>query len=159
MLVLLHLGIEGVNEVDTDQKRRFESFKVTPSNDRVLCVYAPSGHNAEKQLDKWHFFQGQQNYMENKFEENENKIILGDFNHNMDKVERDYGNRAQETYSVFPIMSCQNSSWIISLRIYAKGRALFSLTSTTTIDSPAQYPGHAGSILIQKVIAIPRLIT
>ena len=40
LLVLLHLGLEGVTEVDTDPKGRFVSFKVTPSNDRVLCVYA-----------------------------------------------------------------------------------------------------------------------
>ena len=40
LLVLLYLGIEGVTEVDTDPKGRFASFKVTPSNERVLYVYA-----------------------------------------------------------------------------------------------------------------------
>ena len=40
LLVLLNLGLEGVTKVDTDPKGRFVSFKVTPSNDRVLCVYA-----------------------------------------------------------------------------------------------------------------------
>ena len=40
LLVLLHPGLEGITEVDTDPKGRFVSFKVTPSNDRVLCVYA-----------------------------------------------------------------------------------------------------------------------
>ena len=40
LLVLLHLGIEGVTEADTYPKGRFVSFKATPSNDRVLCVYA-----------------------------------------------------------------------------------------------------------------------
>ena len=40
LLVLLHLGLEGFTEVDTDPKGRFLSFKVTPSNDRVLCVCA-----------------------------------------------------------------------------------------------------------------------
>ena len=39
-LVLLHLGLEGVTEVDTDPKGRFVSFEVTLSNDRVFCVYA-----------------------------------------------------------------------------------------------------------------------
>ena len=29
-----------MTEVDTDPKGRFGSFKVTPSNGRVLCVYA-----------------------------------------------------------------------------------------------------------------------
>ena len=33
-------------KVDTDPKGRFVSFKFTPSNDRVLCVYAPSGYSA-----------------------------------------------------------------------------------------------------------------
>ena len=40
LLLLLHLGLEGIIEVTTDPKERFVSFKVTPSNDRVLCVYA-----------------------------------------------------------------------------------------------------------------------
>ena len=39
-LILLHLGLQGVTEIDTDPKRRFVSFDVTPFNDRVLCVYA-----------------------------------------------------------------------------------------------------------------------
>ena len=37
--LLAYVGLEGVTEVDTDPKGRFVSFKVTPSNDRVLCVY------------------------------------------------------------------------------------------------------------------------
>ena len=40
--VLLHLGLEGVTEVDTNSKGRFVSFKVTPSNDRVLYTYVLS---------------------------------------------------------------------------------------------------------------------
>ena len=39
LLVLLHRGLEGVTEVDTDPKERFAFFKVNPSNDRVICVY------------------------------------------------------------------------------------------------------------------------
>ena len=38
MLFLLHLGLEGITEVDTDPKGWFVSFKVTPSNYRVLFV-------------------------------------------------------------------------------------------------------------------------
>ena len=52
LLVLLHLGLEDVTKVATDSKGRFSSFKVTPSNDRVLCVYAPSGHGISEQLAK-----------------------------------------------------------------------------------------------------------
>ena len=48
LLVLLYLGIEGVIEIETDSKLRFLSFKVTPSNDRVLGVYAPSGHDTKE---------------------------------------------------------------------------------------------------------------
>ena len=40
LFALLHLGLEGFNDVDTDPKARFLSFKVTPYNDRVFCVYA-----------------------------------------------------------------------------------------------------------------------
>ena len=40
LLVLFYLSLEGINEVGTDPKGRFVSFKVTPFNDRVLCVYA-----------------------------------------------------------------------------------------------------------------------
>ena len=38
MLFLLHLGLEGVTEVDTDPKERFVSFKVTTSNEGSLFV-------------------------------------------------------------------------------------------------------------------------
>ena len=80
VLVLLHLGLERVTEVDNDPKGKFVFFKVTPSNDRVLCVYAPSGHSTK-------------NYMKNKNEGNENKMILGHFNCTMNKMERDGRNK------------------------------------------------------------------
>ena len=89
MLVLLHLGFEGVTEVGTDRKGRFAYLKVTPSNDRVLCFYFPSGHSTKEQLSRGRLFEGLQHYMENKNEGNENKIILRDFNCTMDKIERD----------------------------------------------------------------------
>ena len=92
LLVLLHLGLEGVTEVATDPKGRFVSFKVTPSNDRVLCVYAPSGHSTREQLARGCFFEGLQNYMENKNERNESKIIR------MDKMEMDGKNKTLYRY-------------------------------------------------------------
>ena len=49
------------------------SFKVTPTNDRVLCVNAASGHKTKEQLATGHFFEGLQNYMENKSKGNENQ--------------------------------------------------------------------------------------
>ena len=92
MLGQLHPGLEGVAKVDTDPKERFVSFKITLSKNRVLCVCAPSRHCTREQLIKGRFFEGLQNYMENKCEGNENKIILQDFNITMDKMDRDGGN-------------------------------------------------------------------
>ena len=77
-IVQLHPSLEVVTEVDTDLKGRFVSFKVSHSNNRVLCFYAPSRHNTREQLVKARFFERLQNYMENKYEGNENKIIPGD---------------------------------------------------------------------------------
>ena len=73
LLFLLHIGLEGVTKAGTNRKGRFASFKVTPSNDRILCVYAPSGHNTKERLARVRFFEGLQNYMENKNEGNEKK--------------------------------------------------------------------------------------
>ena len=86
MLALLHPGLEGVTDVDTDPKGRF-----APSNNKVLCVYVPPGHSIRKQLTRKCFYDRLQNYMENKNKENENKIILGDFNCTME-------NKAQRVY-------------------------------------------------------------
>ena len=94
LLVLLHLGLEGVTEVDTDLKGRFVSFKVTPSNDRVFCVYAlgvAPGNTCLEGVSR--FFEGLQKHMEKKNEGNENKIILGDFDCTMNKMERDGKNK------------------------------------------------------------------
>ena len=38
-------------KIETDPKGRFVSFKFTPSNHRVLCVYAPSVYSTREQLD------------------------------------------------------------------------------------------------------------
>ena len=72
MLGQLHPGLEGVTEVDTDPKGRFVSFKVTLSNNRVLCACAPSGHSTREQLIKGRFFEGL--WIIN--EGNENKFYL-----------------------------------------------------------------------------------
>ena len=96
MLFLLHLGLEGITEVDTDPKGRFVSFKVTPSNVSSLC--APSGYSTREQLARGGFFEGLQNYMQNKNEGNENKIILGGLNCTMDKIDRDGENKTQRLY-------------------------------------------------------------
>ena len=74
------------------------SFKFTPSNDRVLCVYVPSGYSTGEQLDRMRFFEGLQDYMENENKGNENKIILEDFNYTMGKMSRDGENKTQRLY-------------------------------------------------------------
>ena len=85
-VLLLHSGLEGVTKVEADPKRRYVSFKVTPSNKRVFFVYATSGHKIREHLVREHFFEGLQNYMESKSEGNENKIILGEVNCTVDKM-------------------------------------------------------------------------
>ena len=85
-------------KLDTDPKGRFVSFKFTPSNDRVLCIYAPSGYSTKEQLDRERFFEGLQHYTENKNKVNENKIILEDFNCTMDKMDRNGENKIQRLY-------------------------------------------------------------
>ena len=84
MLGQLHPSLEDVTEVDTDPKGRFLSFKITLSNNRVLCLCAPSGHSTKEQLIKGRFFAGLQN---------ENKIILGGINIIMDIMDRNGGNK------------------------------------------------------------------
>ena len=87
MLFLLHLGLEGVTEVDTDPKERFVSFKVTTSNESSVC--APLEYSIREKLARRYFFEGLQKYMRNKNEGNENKIMLGGLNCTMDKIDRD----------------------------------------------------------------------
>ena len=99
MLFLLHLGLEGITEVDTDPKGRFVSFKVTTSNESSLFLplqgIAPEnswlGGAFLKELYA-------KNYMQNKNEGNENKIIFGDLNCTMDKIDRDGENKTQRLY-------------------------------------------------------------
>ena len=98
------------------------SFKVTPSNDRVLCVYAPSGYSTREQLARGRFFEGIQKYMENKNEENENKYFT----------------------DAVPIMPYQNSSLIMGLRIYREGITQISLSSPATIGPLARIQDRHG---------------
>ena len=131
-------------KVDTDPKGRYVSFKFTPSNDRVLCVYAPSGYSTREQLDRGRFFEGLQNYMENKNKGNENKIILEDFNCTMDKMDRDGENKHNDLTGPAPVMPCQNSSWITSLRIYGEGRTQIPPSSPATIGPLARIQDRQG---------------
>ena len=77
--------------------------------------------------------EGLQNYMQNKNEGNENKIILGDLNCTMDKIDRDSENKTKYFIGAVPIMSCVKSLWIMGLRIYEEGRTQIPLSSSATI--------------------------
>ena len=59
LLVLLHPS----HTDHSEPKRRILSFKVTPCNERVLCVYTPSGESTRKQLTRGRLFEELQNYM------------------------------------------------------------------------------------------------
>ena len=61
MLFLLHLGLEGVTEIDTDPKERFVFFDVTTSN-----VCAPSENSTRVQLARGRLFEELQENMQNK---------------------------------------------------------------------------------------------
>ena len=92
MLFLLHLDLAGITEVDTNPKGRFVSFKVSKSNESSLFVPL-RGIAPENSCLVGHFFEGLQNYMQNKNEVNENEIMLGEFNCTMNKINRDSENK------------------------------------------------------------------
>ena len=98
LLVLLHVVLNGITEVDTDPKGRFVSIKDTSSSERVLSVYAPLGYSTREQLPRGPFFDGLQSYMENKNDGSEKKMILGEFICTMDKLDRDGENKKQRLY-------------------------------------------------------------
>ena len=79
---------EGITDVDTDPKGWFVSFKVTPSNGSSLFV-SLKGIAPENSWIGGRFFEGLQNYIQNKNEGNENKIIIGDLICTMEKIDMD----------------------------------------------------------------------
>ena len=93
MLFLLQPGLEGITEVDTDPKRKFGSFKVAALFNKS-SLFAPLQCIAPENS----FFEVLQNYMQNKNEGNENKIMLGDLNCTMYKIDRDGENKMQRLY-------------------------------------------------------------
>ena len=78
-------------------------------------------------------FEGLQKYMQSKNERNENKIILGDLNCTIDKINRDCEKKHKDFIGAVPIMPCLNSSWIMGLRIYGEGRTQILPSSSATI--------------------------
>ena len=75
----------------------------------------------------------EQNYIQNKNEGNENKITIGDLNCTMDKIDRDGENKHRDFIGAVPIVICENSSWIMGLRIYGERRTQIPLSSPAAI--------------------------
>ena len=96
MLFLLHLGLEGVTEVDTDPKKRFVSFKVTISNEGSLLVPLQSIAPESSWLGGA-FLKYYKKICKIK-EGNENKIMLGVLNCTMNKIDRVGENKTQTLY-------------------------------------------------------------
>ena len=63
-----------------------------------ITVCGPSGYSTREKLPWGRFFERLKNHMQNKNEENENKIILGDLNCTMDKIDKDGENKTQRIY-------------------------------------------------------------
>ena len=105
------------------------SFKfVSPSNDRVLCVYAPSGYSTREQLDRKREGRAlSTKYMENKNKGKENKIMLEEFNCTMDKMDWVGENETERLY-----WCC--SSYVLSKLIMDNG--LEYLWRRENSDSP-----------------------
>ena len=96
MLFLLHLGLQGVTEVDTDPKERFASFKVTTSNERSLFVPLQSIASQSSWLGGA-FLKYYKKICKIK-DGNENKIMLGVLNCTMDKIDRVIENKTERLY-------------------------------------------------------------
>ena len=79
--------------------------------------------------------------MENKNEGNENKIILGDFNCTMNKMDRYGGNKTQRFYR-----SCSYYALTMDngLRIYGEGRIEIPLSSPVMIGRLARIQDRQG---------------
>ena len=76
LLAQLHPVLESVTDVEIDPIGRFVPIKVTLSYNRVLSVFASSGHKTRKQLVKGSFFEGTKNYMEKNAREMKTKFYL-----------------------------------------------------------------------------------
>ena len=123
ILLLLHPGFPDVTEIDSDPNGRFTSFKVAPSDDRVLCVYVPSGHSNREQLIRRRFFE-LLNYINNKFKGNENKTIMEDFNCTLSQMDRGERNKTQKRYRC-------HSNLALSILIMENGLPTFFFKNKT----------------------------
>ena len=151
MLFLLHLCLGGITEVELIQKGGLRPFGLLPLMIE-FSVCTPSGYSTREQPARVRFSGGLQNHIQNKDEGNENKIIIGDLNCTMDKIDRDGENKTQRLYRC-----CSN--YALSKLIVDNG--LEDLWRRENPDSPeftcydrsfAKDPGYTGSILISILI-------
>ena len=82
--------------------------------------------------------------MQNKNEENENKIILRDLNCNMGRLDRDGEKKHKDFIGAISIMVCQISWWIMGLKIHGEERTQILLSSSATIGSLAKTKDRDG---------------
>ena len=71
--------------------------------------------------------------MQFKNEGNENKIMLGNLNCIMDKIDRDAEKKHKDFIGAVPIMPCKNDNGIMGLRIYGEGRTQIPPSSSAAI--------------------------
>ena len=72
------------------------------------------------------------------------KIMLGDLNCAMHKIDRDGENKTQRLYRCCSSYACLNSSLIIGLRIYGEGRTQIPLSSPATIGPLSRIQDRQG---------------
>ena len=82
--------------------------------------------------------------MQNKNEGNEKKIMLGDLNCTMDKIDRDGKDKHKYVIGAVPIMPCLNPSWIMGLRIYGERRTQIPLSSPATVGPLSRIQDRQG---------------
>ena len=87
------------------------------------------------------FLKGLQNYIENKNEGNENKIILGDYNCTMDKMDGYDGNKTQRFYRCSSYYTLNKDN---GLRIYGEMRTQIPLSSPAMIGPLARVQDRQG---------------
>ena len=108
------------------------SFKVTTSNEGFLFVPL-QGIVPENRWLVGRFFEGLQNYMQNKNEGSENKIMLGNVNFTMNRRDRDGENKTKRLYRCCSSYALSKLIVDNGLRIYGEGRAKIPLSSPATI--------------------------
>ena len=68
----------------------------------------------------------------------------------MDIMDRDGEKKQKDFIGVTPVMPCQNSSWIMGLRIYGEGRTQIPLSSPATIGPLARIRDRQGLYWLKR---------